>query len=86
MVDQYLAKYGLGHPISHRERYDFIKMYLQDIRSEYYHLYVASKRSRYDTDYLSAADKGKAYHEKVFKDDFIPLSQKLTRILTAPGP
>src|SRR3989339_862819 len=68
MIDQYLAKYGL-HPANHTDRYTYIKRYLPNIRIEYKQLLEASKKSRYYTDYLSAADKGKAYHERVFKDD-----------------
>jgi hypothetical protein len=85
MVDQYLAKYGL-HPTNHYDRYNFIRMYLPNIRIEYKQLYEASIKSRYGTDYLSAADKGKAYHERVFKGDFTSFSQKMTKVLTAPGP
>jgi hypothetical protein len=85
MVDQYLAKYG-WHPRNHTERYSYIRNYLQNIRVEYNHLYHASRRSRYETDYLSATDKGRTYYEKVLNDSFIPLSQKLTNILSAPGP
>lgn len=85
MVDQFLIRYNLN-PTNHRDRSDYIRMYLRDIRVEYNHLYEASIKSRYETDYLSAADKGKAYHDRVFNDDFIPLSQKMARVLAAPGP
>jgi hypothetical protein len=85
MVDQYLAKYG-AHPINHHDRYDYIKMYLPGVRIEYKQLYEASIKSRYGTDYLSTPDKGKTYHDRVFKDDFIPFSQKMTKVLSSVGP
>jgi len=85
MVDQYLAKYGL-HPIGHQDRYSYIRKYLPDVRAEYQQLYEASIKSRYGTDYLVTADKGKAYHARIFTNSFIPFSQKMTKVLTAPGP
>jgi hypothetical protein len=85
MVDQYLERYGL-RPKDHLERRNFIRTHLRDIRVEYNHLYEASIKSRYETDYLSAADKGKAYHERVFREAFTPFSQRMTRLLAAPGP
>lgn len=85
MVDQYLARYKL-EPKNHDDRQDHIKKYLPDIRLEYYHLYQASIKSRYETDYLSIPDKGKGYHKRILENSFIPLAKKMEKVLSAAGP